>query len=314
MILTAGEDVGGSVGVMLLSRQHRSRHPPGKIAVTVPEQTGAQPKIGRTSQNFTHPGTDGPLSGQSTSHSSGKNGPGLPSGQLVAILTMGAAVGRSVSGALVGTFLGGTTGDFVGIDEGIFLGESTGCMVKSTGDVVGASVRVEGTPIGRFVSGTLVGNFLGGTTGAVVGLDVGTSVGEITGFIVTSIGDVVGVSVGLEMFGRFVGGGATGLSIIAGAIEGTLTGRNEGFLVRVGGCGEAVDGGDVLGTATSLVIVIVNVPTSSKSLFPVTKKKYCTVAYAWNVMTDVCVALPDTLKPSQLGIGLQDSPLNTTIW
>ena len=243
MINTIGIEVGESVGVMLLSRQHRSRHPPGKIAVTVPEQTGAQPKIGRTSQNFTHPGTDGPLSGQSTSHSSGKNGPGLPSGQLAAILTMGTALGRSVSGALVGTFLGGTTGDFVGDD------------VSSTGDLVGNS------------TGSNVGPSVVGNRGFCVGI-------LFTGCNVIATGGIFGVS-GVGKLGRFVGGDPIGLIVLIGTIVGALTGRNDGFTVGFNVCGATFDVGDVLGTSTSLVTVRVKVPVSLNMEYPAITIKYC---------------------------------------
>lgn len=244
-----------------MSRQHRSRQPPGKIAVMDPEQTGAQPNIRRTSQNFTHPGTGGPLSGQSTLHSLGNFGPALPSGQLEEILTMGTAVGRSVSGVLVGNFLGGATGTFVGLDMGTFVGESAGCMVKSTGDVVGGSVGEEGTPVGR-----LVGDFFGRTTGAFSGFDVtlvgdftGRDFGNFTGCFVIATGEIVGILVGTDEFGSLVWI-ICGLDVLSGTIAGT--GRSKGFSVGVGACGDGVDFGFIDETSLSLVIFSVNVPTS----------------------------------------------------
>lgn len=229
------------VGGALLSRQHRSRHPPGTIAVTAPVQTGTQPAIGRTSQNFTHPGTDGPLIRQSTSHSLGKNGPGLPSGQVGPSDGSGFA-GGLLLGTLVGNSPGGTTGVGAGLDGGstgrrigVFgsfdAGGITGLDVIAgaiegtlTGGTAGACVGLDST------AGGIVGRFVGVLVGTLVGFvgDFGRSVGSsVTGCIVTVIGD----DVGCKVFGVFVGGGTTGRGGVAGAIVGTLKGGSTGACV-----------------------------------------------------------------------------------
>ena len=85
MIALKGADVGStsSTSSSFISQQ-RSRQPPGTITDTVVGHTGAQPGMGRTSQNFTHPKTGGgPVIGQSISHSPGNLGARLPSGHAI---------------------------------------------------------------------------------------------------------------------------------------------------------------------------------------------------------------------------------------
>lgn len=129
MIALTGADVGSPSSSPLL--QQRSRQPPGTISVTVVGQTGAQPGIGRTSQNFTHPKTGrGPDLGQSISQAAGNLGAGRPSGQADSggLITTGTTIGVGTEGAFA------CVGDATGTNVGV------GITMLPNGDDVGNSV------------------------------------------------------------------------------------------------------------------------------------------------------------------------------
>jgi hypothetical protein len=113
-----GAPVGTSVGAAVGDLQHRSRHPPGTMAVTVRGQTCLQPRIGTTSQKMTHPRGLAPRLGHSLAHWLGKIGPGVPSGQVGTMRAIGVLVGSSV-GSGVGKRLGDSDGRAEGSREGL---------------------------------------------------------------------------------------------------------------------------------------------------------------------------------------------------
>jgi hypothetical protein len=138
--------------------QHASEHTNGMVAVPdghiLTQLGGWGPRRGHGMAQPGGRGSEG-STGQNTWHVLGLRGPGLPSGQVGTISSIGALVGKSVGGS-------------VGLAVGVLVGDSVG---PSVGNAVGISV------VGKAVGISVVGDWVGLSVGPAVGAGDGAGLG-----------------------------------------------------------------------------------------------------------------------------------------